>query len=79
MYPEFPLLLIELAKIYEQKEQTQLAVDTWKRAHDLNPFHPEVQDALIQGYTKLKQLEEAKRHQRYAKILAAGGALSTGE
>ena len=48
-------------------------------AHDLNPFNPEVQDALIKGYTSQGNEKMANRHRRYATILKTGGAVTQGD
>ena len=75
LYPEFALLQVTRAALLEQAGRTREAVDSWRAAHDLNPFDPEVQAALVRGYRALGDEAMAKRHERYAEILATGGAL----
>ena len=75
LYPEFPLLQVTTASLRQTKGQTAGAVVAWKAAHDLNPFNPAVQRALMEGYESLGQIDLATRHARYAQILATGGGL----
>ena len=75
LYPEFPLLQVTVAQLREQKGLTAAALTAWKAAHDLNPFNPEVQRALTEGYESTGQTELATRHARYARILSTGGGL----
>ncbi|MEL6341862.1 MAG: hypothetical protein AAFV53_01930 [Myxococcota bacterium] len=75
LYPEFPLLQVTAGKLYEEMSRPEDAVRAWKVAHDLNPFNPEVQQALTRGYAALGEPDLAERHERYAQILATGGAV----
>ncbi|MCB9777429.1 MAG: tetratricopeptide repeat protein [Alphaproteobacteria bacterium] len=75
LYPEFTLTLTTLARLYEAAGRTRDAVGAWQQAHDLNPFDPNVQTALADGYASLGDDERSRRHLRYARIIATGGVL----
>ncbi|MFT5680807.1 MAG: tetratricopeptide (TPR) repeat protein [Myxococcota bacterium] len=75
LYPEFPLLQVTVAQLREASGQKAAAITAWKSAHDLNPFNPTVQRALMEGYEATGQTDLAARHARYARILSTGGAL----
>jgi hypothetical protein len=75
LYPEFPLLQVTTAQLRDASGQKAAAITAWKAAHDLNPFNPAVQRALLEGYESLGQVDLAARHARYARILSTGGAL----
>ncbi len=74
LYPEFTLLQVSRARLLEKAGRRADAVEAWARAHDLNPYDPEVQQALARGYESLGRAALARRHQGYARLLAAGGA-----
>jgi len=76
LYPEFTLAQTTLARLLDGEGRTRQAVASWEAAHDLNPFDPSVQRALVDDYTALGNRALADRHRRYARILATGGALS---
>ena len=76
LYPEFTLAQTTLARVREAKGDRRGALSAWRAAHDLNPFDPSVQAALVRGYSASGQPQEAARHERYARILATGGALA---
>jgi len=78
MYPEFTLLLVVHARILDALGRPQDAIVAWQAAHDLNPFDPEVQAALAQGWQALGNEKKAERHRRYGHILKSGGSPSTG-
>jgi tetratricopeptide (TPR) repeat protein len=78
-YPEYALLQVTLAKILGELGDSNASVQAWAAAHELNPFNPEVQKALALGYEVLNQPELAARHRKYGRILATGGATTTGE
>lgn len=75
LYPEFPLLQVSAGELREALGQPEAAITAYKSAHDLNPFNPAVQQALARNYASVGQDERAKRHLRYANILATGGAI----
>jgi tetratricopeptide (TPR) repeat protein len=74
LYPEFTPVQTVLARLLDAKGDTSGAVVAWKASHDLNPYDPEVEAALVRGYTALGRSEDALRHQGYARLLASGGA-----
>ena len=74
LYPEFTLLQVTRARLLDKEGRTADAVGAWKAAHDLNPYDPEVQAALVRGYGALGDAAAAARHAGYARILATGGA-----
>lgn len=78
LYPEFTLLQKTRGEILAALGRTEEAVVAFRLAHDLNPYDPAVQRALVKGYESLGQAERAARHLRYARILATGGALVDG-
>lgn len=75
LYPEFPLLQVTVAQLRDTSGQKPAAIEAWKAAHDLNPFNPTVQRALLEGYESVGKTDLAARHARYARILSTGGAL----
>lgn len=75
LYPEFALLQVTRGRLLEEVGRTEEAVVAYRHAQDINPYDPEVQDALVRGHRKLGQDALADRHLRYARILASGGAL----
>lgn len=74
LYPDFALLQVERGRVLDALGRPADAVLAWSAAHDVNPYDPEVQDALVRNYQKLGRTEDARRHLRYARILATGGA-----
>jgi len=77
LYPEFTLAQTTLARVRAAQGDTRGALSAWTAAHDLNPFDPEVQAALTRGHAELGQDDLAARHERYGRILATGGVLSS--
>jgi tetratricopeptide (TPR) repeat protein len=75
LYPEFSLLQVTRGRLLEEAGRTEEAVVAYAAAQDVNPYDPEVQDALVRGYRALGRDGHADRHLRYARILATGGAL----
>ncbi|NOY25470.1 MAG: hypothetical protein GXP62_06310 [Oligoflexia bacterium] len=75
MYPEFTLAQTTLARVHEARGETRPAMAAWVAAHDLNPFDPAVEAALVRGYTALGDARQAAVHRRYGRILATGGAI----
>jgi tetratricopeptide (TPR) repeat protein len=78
LYPEFTLLQTTRGRLLESTGRPREAVAAWQAAHDLNPYNPDVQDALVRGYEAIGDAERARRHLRYARILATGGSLDDG-
>jgi tetratricopeptide (TPR) repeat protein len=74
LYPDFALLQVERGRVLDALGRPADAVVAWSAAHDVNPYDPEVQDALVRNYQKLGRADDARRHLRYARILATGGA-----
>lgn len=77
LYPEFPLLLKTAGDIHSDLNQPQTAVIYYRAAHDINPYQPEIQQALIQHYETLGKSEDALHHREIAEILSTGGARRT--
>jgi hypothetical protein len=75
LYPEFPLLQVTTAQLRDVSGQRTEAITAWKAAHDLNPFNPIVQRALMEGYEAIGEIDLAARHSRYERILSTGGGL----
>ena len=76
--PGFTLLQTTRGRLLEATGQPREAVSAWQAAHDLNPYDPTVQDALVRGYEAMGDVERARRHLRYARILATGGSPDDG-
>ena len=74
LYPEFTPVQTVLGRLLDAKGDTAGAVAAWQASHDLNPYDPEVEAALVRGYTALGRSQDALRHQGYARLLASGGA-----
>jgi tetratricopeptide (TPR) repeat protein len=74
LYPEVPVLQVTLGRILESQGQLRQAAAAFAVAQDINPYNPEVQQALVRLYEALGRTALAQRHKRYATILATGGA-----
>lgn len=74
LYPEVPVLQVTLGRILEGQGQLRQAASAYAVAQDINPYNPEVQQALVRLYEALGRTALAQRHERYATILATGGA-----
>ncbi len=74
LYPEFTLLQVTRGRLLDAAGRTEEAVAAWSAAHDLNPYDPAVQAALVRGYEAIGDAAAAARHAGYARILATGGA-----
>ena len=74
LYPEFTLLQVTRGRLLDAAGRTEEAVVAWSAAHDLNPYDPAVQAALVRGYEAIGDAAAAARHAGYARILATGGA-----
>lgn len=70
MYPEFVLLQTTRGRLLDAAGNRAEAVEAWKAAHDINPYDPAVQDALVAGYDAIGDAVQARRHLRYSRILA---------
>lgn len=79
LYAEFTPLQVARGRLLDAAGRTREAVEAWKAAHDLNPYDPEVQRALVADYQALGEEALARRHLRYARILATGGAITEAE
>lgn len=73
LYPEFAPLHVLHGQLLQQVDRDRDALHAMKRAHDLNPYDPVVQQALAGLYEQFGDESAAKRHQRYLHILATGG------
>ncbi len=73
VYPEFALTHKTLGQIFKEQKQVRAALDSFRRAADLNPFDPEVQQALASLYSQTGDSAGAARHERYMRILRRGG------
>jgi tetratricopeptide (TPR) repeat protein len=74
LYPEFTLLQVTRGRLLDALGRTQAAIGAWQQAHDLNPFDPEVQEALAMDWAQMGNPERAAQHRRYLQILRTGGA-----
>lgn len=79
LYPEFTALQVARARLLDVQGQQRAALASWKAAHDLNPYNPEVQQGLVRGYEATGQAEAARRHLGYLRVLQAGGGVSTND
>ena len=68
------MLQVTLGRILEGQGQLRQAASAYAVAQDINPYNPEVQQALVRLYEALGRTALAQRHERYATILATGGA-----
>lgn len=75
LYPEFTLAQVVLGRIHLARGEVAQGVAAFQSAHDLNPYDPEVQRALTQGYQELGDAERAQRHLDFSRILATGGSI----
>jgi len=73
LYPDFTALQKQRGRLLAEAGKPRQAVGALKAAHDLNPYDPVVQRLLVEVYTALGDEEAARRHRRYAQILATGG------
>jgi tetratricopeptide (TPR) repeat protein len=78
LYPEFALLQVSRARILDALGRVPDATTAWLAAHDLNPFDPEVQDALVKDLLATGRNDLAARHKRYASLLKSGGIVDVG-
>lgn len=74
LYPEFTPLQVVRGRALDALQRNAEALAAWQAAHDLNPFDPEVEAALVRDHSALGQVDAAKRHARYLRIIQAGGA-----
>jgi tetratricopeptide (TPR) repeat protein len=75
LYPEFAPLQVIYARMLELSGRSLDARKAWAEAHNLNPYDPEVQDALVRLYGEEGNSTAQARHERYAHILATGGLM----
>ena len=78
LYPEFTLLQVTRGRLLDTLGRRAEAITAWSAAHDLNPYDPEVQRALTMDFQAVGDEAASRRHLRYARILASGGALTDG-
>ncbi len=74
LYPEFTPLQVTRGRLLDKAGEGASALVAWRAAHDLNPYDPEVQEALFRGYTAAGKSADALRHRGYLRILQTGGA-----
>jgi tetratricopeptide (TPR) repeat protein len=72
-YPEFALTHKTLGEILAAQGDVQGALQSYRRAADLNPFDPAVQDALVQLYARSGQTATSAVHNGYLRMLRRGG------
>jgi tetratricopeptide (TPR) repeat protein len=72
-YPEFALTHKTLGQLWMAEGQGASARGSFARAVDLNPFDPEVQQALAELARAAGDGAAAARHDRYLRILRRGG------
>ena len=72
LYPEFAPLHVLHGQLLQQVDRDRDALHAMKRAHDLNPYDPVVQQALAGLYEQFGDESAAKSHQRYLHILVTG-------
>lgn len=78
LYPEFALLQVTLGGLLEATGQPAEARAAWLVAHDLNPFDPDVQQAIVRLSEALSDPATADRHRRYLRLLSSGGVAGVG-
>lgn len=78
LYPEFALLQVTLGGLLEAAGEPELARRAFLAAHDLNPFDPGVQEAVVRLSEALGDATTAARHRRYLSLLASGGMAKGG-
>ena len=76
LYPENTTVLMTAAKHVEALEMGEASI-YWYRAHEVNPFQIEVQQALVAHYTKTNQPQKRQHHQDVLAILEVGGLYSS--
>lgn len=72
-YPQFPRTHVLLGRLHESAGRALDALRSFEAAVALNPFDPEVQEALARLYDAQGDRERAARHRRYLAIRASGG------
>lgn len=78
LYPEFALLQVTLGGLLEGAGDQKGALNAWLNAHDLNPFDPDTQLAIVRLADALGDSDTAARHRRIAALLATGGVAKGG-
>ena len=78
LYPEFALLQVTLGGLLEAAGRPADARAAWLVAHDLNPFNPDVQTAIVRLSEALGDEATAERHRRTLKLLSSGGVAKVG-
>jgi tetratricopeptide (TPR) repeat protein len=76
LYPEFSTIQVVRGRLLDGAGRREEALEAWRAAHEVNPYDPEVQRALVSGYQAIGKVEQAQRHLRYSRILATGGAIA---
>jgi peroxiredoxin len=72
-YPEFALSHKTLGQIYVAKQELGAALASYQASFSLQPFDPDVHEAMIRLLEQAGQSDEAARHQRYLRIRMRGG------
>lgn len=73
VYPEFALSHKTLGAILVKQGQSKAATQAYREAANLNPFDPEVQQALVALYKAQGDTASAARREGYLKVLQRGG------
>lgn len=73
LYPEFTLLQVTYAGLLESAGRAEEARAAFLAAHDLNPFDPSVQQAIVRLSEAMGDAGTAAKHKRVAQMLATGG------
>jgi tetratricopeptide (TPR) repeat protein len=78
LYPEFALLQVSRARILDGLGRVPEATTAWLAAHDLNPFDPEVQDALVKDLTATGETTWRRATSDTPSLLKSGGIVDVG-
>ena len=68
-YPTFMKTYLNLGKAYLKLRQWQSAKIAYERVIGINPFHPEVHDALLRIYSELGMKEKAEQARSAKEII----------
>jgi tetratricopeptide (TPR) repeat protein len=74
LYPEFTLLQKTHGRLLRATGDDRAAITAYQAAHDLNPFDPEVERALVDLHQRTGHTTLAARHLAALRVLETSGA-----